>query len=78
MTNIGIMNKERLVSHMRKHKDRQQDLAEALGISLSCLNAKINEKNGFGFKQTELCFIKERYKLSAKEMDKIFFARVVS
>jgi len=63
---------------MIKHKDIQRTLASAMGLSLSRLNAKINQKNGAEFNQQEMAFIKERYGLSAKDMDNIFFAKQVS
>jgi len=66
-----------LRSAMVKHGDTQSDLAEAMGISLSRLNAKINN-NGAEFKQTEIMFIKQRYKLTAKEVNEIFFNPKVS
>ncbi len=67
------MDKALLRSHMAKHSDTQEDLANYLGISLSRLNAKINESGGAEFKQTEIAFIKRRYGLSARETDAIFF-----
>lgn len=67
------MDKALLRSHMVKHSDTQEDLANYLGISLSRLNAKINESGGAEFKQTEIAFIKMRYGLSARETDAIFF-----
>lgn len=72
------MNKDLLRSVMIAHGDTQAILAEALGIGLSTLNAKINEKNEAGFKQTEIAFIKSRYNLSADQINLIFFAREVS
>lgn len=67
------MDKALLRSHMAKHSDTQEDLANYLGISLSRLNAKINESGGAEFKQTEIALIKRRYGLSARETDAIFF-----
>lgn len=71
------MDEKLLRSAMVKHGDTQSDLAEAMGISLSRLNAKINN-NGAEFKQTEIMFIKQRYKLTAKEVNEIFFNPKVS
>ena len=71
------MDEKLLRSAMIKHGDTQGMLAEAMGISLSRLNAKINN-NGAEFKQTEIMFIKQRYKLTAKEVNEIFFNPKVS
>lgn len=67
------MNKSLFRSFMVKFGDTQETLANAMGISLSRLNAKINS-NGAEFTQSEILFIKQRYKLSASNVDAIFFA----
>ena len=67
------MNKPLFRSFMVKFSDTQETLAEAIGISLSRLNAKINS-NGAEFTQKEIAFIKGRYNLTAAEVDAIFFA----
>lgn len=72
------MNKTLLRSHMVKHNDTQERLANYLGISLSRLNAKINETGNAEFKQTEIAFIKKRYGLTPKETDAIFFNNIMS
>lgn len=61
---------------MVKYGDSQKDLAIALGISLSRLNLKIN--GGADFRQAEILFIKDRYKLKPEEIDAIFFDEIVS
>lgn len=66
------MNKALLRAEMIKHGDTQETLANAMGISLSRLNAKINSDNA-EFRQTEIIFIKDRYNLSAADVDSIFF-----
>ena len=66
------MNKAVLRAEMIKHGDTQETLATAMGISLSRLNAKINSENA-EFRQTEIIFIKDRYNLSAADVDSIFF-----
>lgn len=66
------MNKNMFVSKMKLFGDTQAILAEALGISLSRLNAKINETDGAEFTQSEIIFIKVRYHLTAEEADAIF------
>lgn len=72
------MDKQLLRSYMVRHGDTQATLAEAMGVSLSRLNAKINRTSGAEFTQTEISFIAERYKMSAKELDTVFFNRNVS
>lgn len=70
------MDKELFESFMRKHGDRQKDLADMLGVSLSCINAKINGR--YDFWQTEIAMIKDRYRLSSSEVDAVFFSHKVS
>ena len=71
------MNKNMFVSKMKLFGDTQEILATALGVSLSRLNAKINETDGAEFKQSEIRFFRNRWKLTAEEVDQIFFALVV-
>lgn len=73
-----IIDKALLRSHMAMYSDTQENLANYLGISLSRLNAKINETGGAEFKQTEIAFIKKRYALSPHEIDSIFFNQNMS
>ncbi len=73
-----MIDKARFASVMALNKDTQKTLANALGISLSRLNAKINETGGAEFKQNEIALIKARYSLSPSETDLIFFAPKVS
>ena len=68
------MNKNLLASHMARHGDTQQKLADEMGISFSRLNAKINEKGGAQFLESEMKFIVDRYKLKPKEVYEVFFA----
>lgn len=72
------MNKPLLLSVMVKNQDTQNKLAEAMGLSLSRLNAKINERGGAAFTQSEIAFIIQRYRLSNDEAMEIFFAPKVS
>lgn len=69
------MDKQLLQSYIVKHDGKQEVLATAMGLSLSRLNAKINETKGAQFNKNEMAFIRERYKLTSKEADKIFFAQ---
>lgn len=67
------MSKNELVSVMKKHGDRQEDLAKHIGISPQRFSAKINEKDGAEFTKGEIAKIKEKYNLSAEQVDVIFF-----
>lgn len=67
------MNKALLRSVMALHGDTNKDLADYLGISEQSLSKKINE-NDTEFKQGEIKQIKERYSLTADQVDSIFFA----
>lgn len=53
-------------------------LADALDLSLTRTNAKINETDGAEFTKREITIIKIRYHLTAEEVDQIFFAEKVS
>lgn len=68
------MNERKLKAVMRLHGESQQDLAQYLQMSLSRLNAKINEYRGAQFRQNEIAAIQEHYGLSAEEANEIFFA----
>lgn len=72
------MNKNLFVSKMKLFGDTQESLADAIGLSLSRLNAKINETGGAEFTKGEITIIKTRYHLTAEEVDAIFFTPKVS
>lgn len=65
------MDKSALKSKMILNEDTGISLAEYLEISDTTLSAKINGKAEFTRK--EIAKIKKRYKLSAEEIDNIFF-----
>jgi hypothetical protein len=65
------------MSFVVRHGDTQGRLAKAIGLSLSRLNAKINEHKA-EFRQQEILRIKERYSLTADEVNAIFFEKRVS
>ena len=67
------MNKNKLVSKMKWHGDRNEDLAEAIGISQSRFSAKLNATDGAEFTMGEIRMIKDRYNLTSEEIDEIFF-----
>ena len=71
------MNKNMFVSKMKLFGDTQEILATALGISLSRLNAKINEIDGAEFWQHEIKFFRNRWHLTPDEVDQIFFGTIV-
>lgn len=70
------MNKRLFNAKMTEYGDTQLALAAALGISRTRLNAKINGVTDF--RQNEILFIKDRYSLTAAEIDDIFFTKKVS
>ena len=55
---------------------RSKKLADAMGLSLSRLNAKINGSGNADFTQSEVAFIRTRYKLSNKDVCDIFLHAV--
>ena len=57
------MNSQLLKGIITANDGSQAVLAEAMGLSLSRLNAKINETNA-EFTQSEIAFIRDRYGLS--------------
>lgn len=67
------MNKPLLESKMKLFGDNQADLASALDISLSRLNAKINGKADFT--KAEMEKIKFRYNMNLVEFDMCFFTK---
>ena len=72
------MNKQALKGLIVSHDGNQTVLAEAMGMSLSRLNAKINEQSGAEFTKSEIEFIRDRYKMSRKQVMDIFFTNGVS
>ena len=59
---------------MALNGDNDGKLAEYLGLSRSRFSAKINETGGAEFNQGEISKIKQRYNLTADEIDSIFFS----
>lgn len=66
-------NKNKFVSVMKLHGDTQESLAEAIGLSVQRMNAKINSTGGAEFTMSEIRAIKIRYGLKSEEIDDIFF-----
>ena len=72
------MNKKLLEAKMKLHGDIGKTLAMHIGSARTTLSNKMNETNGAEFTQREKKKIKERYSLTAEEVDEIFFASKVS
>lgn len=67
------MNKAKLMGVIVGHGDTQVSLAEAMGLSVSRFNAKINEREGAEFTQTEIQLLINRYRLTPEDVSSIFF-----
>lgn len=67
------MNGSLLKSIMVLHGDTVRALAGHLGITPQSVSDKINER-GTEFRQGEIAMIKERYNLTADQVEAIFFA----
>lgn len=67
------MDAQRLKGLIVTHDGKQETLAKAMGISLPHLNAKINERDA-EFTKSEIEFIRDRYKISKKDLVDIFFS----
>ena len=72
-----MMDSRKLTATIILHGDQKQDVANYLGISRSSLSKKLHER-GSQFTQDEIRKIKERYKLTAEDVDEIFFNLKVS
>lgn len=67
------MNKDALKGQIRSYGMTQSDVAKKIGISLSRLNAKINETDGAEFLLGEIIELKKLLHLDSEQIDKIFF-----
>ncbi len=67
------MNKNLFKSVVIANGDNFAMLADYLGITVSTLSKKVNERCKAGFNQPEILMIKNRYSLTADEVDAIFF-----
>lgn len=68
------MNSSLLKGEIRAKAMTQNDVAREIGISLSRLNAKINNAGGAEFSLGEIRSIKILLGLSAESVDNIFFS----
>ena len=64
--------KYRLREHVEKSNDTLEDLSKYLGVTYQTLSKKMNQH--VDFNNTEMMKIKQRYNLSAEQMDSIFFS----
>ena len=67
------MNTVLLKPKMVLFGDTNMTLGKALNIAYQTVSAKINNTNGAEFTQGEIKTIKQRYNLTATEIDEIFF-----
>ena len=70
------MNSNEMKAVMKRNDDTQEKLAEAMGLQLSGINARIN--GHVDFRASEIKMIKKRYGLSPEETDVIFFSESAS
>ncbi len=70
------MNSLEMKVAMKRNEDTQEKLAEALGLQISGVSARIN--GHIDFRTSEIEKIRERYNLSDDELVKIFFTTKVS
>jgi len=70
------MVKQELWAVMIRFGDRQEDLAAALGIAPATLSKKMNGESVFT--QPEIEIIALRYKLTAEDIQRIFFAQTAN
>lgn len=68
-----IMERQKLKGLIVANDGNQRTLADAMGISLSRLNAKINGWDGAKFTRDEMLFIRDRYHLTDRQFKEIFF-----
>ena len=71
-----MVNKNELKAVMVRYGDHQEELAAYLGITVPSLCNKINGKADFW--RAEIDKIAVRYHLTAKDIQRIFFARNVA
>lgn len=67
------MNSTMLKGKLKEHALTQEEVADQMGISLSCFNAKLNGRAGAEFSLRELRVLKEILALTSRQVDQIFF-----
>lgn len=70
-----MTNRNELRAQIVRHGDTNQSLADAFHYAVSTISKKVNGERDFT--QTEIDFIKRRYKLTPDEIDLIFFTQTV-
>ena len=70
------MNSLEMKVAMKRNEDTQEKLAEALGLQISGVNARIN--GHIDFRASEIEVIRNRYDLTDEQLVKIFFKTKVS
>lgn len=68
------MNTNLLKSKLAEQGFTQTTAAQAIGISLSRFNAKLNNTDGAEFSLGEVRTMKNLFKLSSEQVDHIFFS----
>lgn len=70
------MNSLEMKVAMKRNEDTQEKLAEALGLKISGISARINGHIDFRISEVEK--IRDRYNLSNEDLVNIFFTTKVS
>lgn len=70
------MDRDLLRSVVVRNGDNMTKLADAMGLAQSALSNRVHGK--VEFRQNEMNFIRQRYRLSAEETERIFFTEIVS
>ena len=68
------MNKNLYRSKMALFGDTNRTVAAAIGISPQRNSAKLNGNHGADYTRREILLLKKRWRLTAEEVDAIFFA----
>lgn len=68
------MNSDALKGKMKEERMTQEDVAVAIGLSLSRFNAKLNNTKGAEFSLGEVRSLKKLFSLNPAQVDHIFFA----
>lgn len=69
------MNSKLFKAYLRRNGDTQKSLADEMGLSLSRINAKINQTGGAEFMMSEILWMADHWKLTNEEVCLIFFNR---
>ena len=66
------MDPKEVKAEMKRNDDTQKKLAEALSLTVSGVNDRINGR--VEFRRSEINIIRQRYNLSAEDTMRIFFS----